>query len=158
MDVCHVVYTVVGTAPRTLATWILPQDIHIYGCVLCVPCGIHSDGHSSQNSSNMDSAPGYTVHCTGMCAMWYSQSHTEVGTAARTLATWILPPDIHGCEPCGIHSRTQWWEQLPELWQHGFCPRIYMDVSHVVYTVAHSGGNSYQNSGNMDSAPGYTWM
>ena len=91
MDVCHVVYTVA-----------------------------HSGGHSSQNSSNMDSAPGYTVQ---------------------------------GCVPCGIHSRTQRWVQLPELWQHGFCPRIYMDVSHVVYTVAHSGGNSCQNSGNMNSAP-----
>ena len=126
MDVCHVVYTVA-----------------------------HSGGHSSQNSSNMDSAPGYTY--IWMCAMWYTQWNTVLGTAPRTLATWILPQDIlytvQGCVPCGIHSRTQRWVQLPELWQHGFCPRIYMDVSHVVYTVAHSGGNSCQNSGNMNSVP-----
>ena len=31
----------------------------------------HSGGHSSQNSGNMDSAPGYTY--IWMCAMWYTQ-------------------------------------------------------------------------------------
>ena len=67
----------------------------------------HSGGHSSQNSGNMDSAPGYTY--IWMCAMWYTQWPTVVVTAPRTLATWILLQDIHiyGCVPCGIHSGTQ---------------------------------------------------